>query len=260
MFLVGCVSALLILSPTKSFATVYDLADDWSDTANPNGVWQYRAGDAAINTHFPTFGPGLITNFNSAQPAWVAAASGPESIPAWFKSTGAIVYLPGTTTPDPTYDAPAGRIITHTTDPDTGIDSAFANVLWTSPISGIATITGDTWLARKSLGRSDDWFVLVNGLVVTDGVVSSTDSYTSANPFLFSNGSGGASVLTFPVSVGTTVDFEAIRAPGDDGDFVGVDLSISVVPEPAPWGLLTIGGVALLRRRTKLRPQWVGSY
>jgi hypothetical protein len=177
---VGCLfSALVTFSAS---AVTYDLASDWSDTSNPNGVWQYRAGNAPISTHFSTFGPGDVTSFNAAQPAWVGAASGHNSIPAWFKSSGAIVYEPSTTTPDPTYDAPAGRIITHTNDPDTGNDVSASNVLWTSPVSGIATISGDTWMARKSLGRSNDWYLIINGTTVTQGVVSSTDAYTSSSP------------------------------------------------------------------------------
>src|SRR5262249_17291828 len=99
----------------------------WSDTSNPNGVWQNRAGAAAITNYFPTLGPGLVTNFNAPQPAWVAAASGPNSIPAWFKSIGAVVYVPATTTPDSTYNAPAGRVTVQKNDLDTGNDVAAAN-------------------------------------------------------------------------------------------------------------------------------------
>ena len=142
---------------------------------------------------------------------------------------------------------------THTTDPLSGNDAALSNILWTSPIGGTATISGDTWQARKSLSRSNSWTLFHNGTAITGGSVTSSDSFTSSSPFLFQNGSGGAGVLTFPVAAGDTVMFQAVRISGA-GDFVGVDLSISVaVPEPGTLLLTALaagGGVGWYRRRT----------
>jgi hypothetical protein len=239
--------AALLPACSASAAPIYDLASDWSDTNNPNSVWQYRAGGAPIATHFSNWGPGLVTTFTAPQPAWVAAASGPNSVPAWFKSNGAVVHVPNTTTPDPTYDAPSGRVLAHTNDPFTGNDVAASNVLWTSPISGTAVISGDVWQARKSLGRANTWSLIVNGVTITSGVVSSADAFTSSNPMSFASGTGGPGVLTFPVNVGDTVAFQAVRVPnaGDTaGDFVGVDLTISV-PEPGSMLAFFFGGLAV---------------
>jgi hypothetical protein len=204
---------------------VFDLARDWSDTSNPNGVWQYRHGDTAITNHWAT-GWNPFEGFASAQPAWADTASTFGFIPAWFQSV--------TTSPDPTYDVPIGRVATHTTDPTNGDDSAWSNVLWTSPLDGVATISGDTWQAKKSLGRSNDWGLFHDGAILTGGIVTSTDPFNSSNPFLFQNGSGGPDVLTFPVAVGDTIMFEAVRAFSIAGDYVGVDLTITVTPGSSP--------------------------
>jgi hypothetical protein len=199
--------------------SVYDLASDWSDTSNPNSVWQYRHGDTVITNHEACWD---FADFQSPQPAWADAASlgEPGFIPAWFRS---VTTIPG----DPTYDVPIGRVATHTTDPYAGDDAALSNVVWTSPLDGVATISGDTWQARKSLGRSNTWELFHNDVLVTEGIVTSDDALNSSNPFLFQNGSGGQDVLTFPVAAGDTIKFEAVRA-SIYGDFVGVDLTITV--------------------------------
>jgi hypothetical protein len=124
-------------------------------------------------------------------------------------------------------------VATHTTDPYQGDDGAWSNVRWISPEAGVATISGDTWEARKSNGRSNAWGLFHNDVILTGGIVTSTDPFNSSNPFLFQNGSGGEDVLTFPVAVGDTIMFEAVRAFSIYGDFVGVDLTITVTEGPA---------------------------
>jgi hypothetical protein len=204
--------------------SVFDLASDWSDASNPNGVWQYRHAGTAITNHWPDWD----TNsefFVSPQQAWADVPNGFGRIPSWFQSV--------TTSIDPTYDVPIGRVATHTTDPYSGDDEALSNVLWTSPVDGVATISGDTWQARKSLGRSNTWALFHNDVNLTGGMLTSDDPFNSSNPFLFENGSGGADVLTFPVAVGDTIKFEAARLYSIYGDFVGVDLTITVTDGPA---------------------------
>jgi hypothetical protein len=40
-----CVCVLAQFVSSSAWATtVWDLADDWSDTSNPNGAWTYREG------------------------------------------------------------------------------------------------------------------------------------------------------------------------------------------------------------------------
>ena len=77
----GAVAAIFVLnglSPAAAGATVWDLADDWSDTQNPNGPWSYNAGASPIPTNFPNWA-------GSGNPAWAAAPSGFGHIPVWAK-------------------------------------------------------------------------------------------------------------------------------------------------------------------------------
>jgi hypothetical protein len=74
--------ALVIFTVATARAVTYDLNADWSDSANPNGVWTYREGTNALSGDFVT-----------AQPAWARNAVGSSNLPPWFKSS-AVVGLP----------------------------------------------------------------------------------------------------------------------------------------------------------------------
>ena len=63
--------------------TKYNLVADWSDTANPNGVWSYNDGNGSIANHVSNYVP---TNFPTAQPAWALAESGPGHIVSWLRT------------------------------------------------------------------------------------------------------------------------------------------------------------------------------
>lgn len=226
---------------------VYNLAADWSDVANPNGVWSYNQGANPIPVNQSDYAPHF---FLSPQPAWALATGGLGHTPSWFKSVT-------TNTVDPLYDLPIGRVGGHSTD-GASLDSAPANITWTSPLSGIATVSGGTWLARNQ-GRSNDWRLYVNDTLVTGGSLTTGDPYDSSNPLDFAAGFGGPSVLVFPVAVGDTVTFEMVKT-FIFGEFQGVDFQVSVanaaVPEPATVTLFAFGGMGLAaacwrsRRRT----------
>jgi hypothetical protein len=213
----------------------YDLATDWSDAHNPNGVWSYNQGTSPITIHQSNWN---TLDFSSPQPAWAAAqAQLPNHVPAWLKSLGVAS--------SPSLDAPKGRVLVHGTSPNSSTNQAPADVSWTSPLDGTIVITGDTWLARKIYGRAMDWNIYDNGTLLTHGSLTSSDPFTSAHPFLFASGTGGPSVLTRHVSVGEVITFET-HWTAVDAEFVGVDLTITAtateVPEPGSLILLLVGG------------------
>ena len=132
------------------------------------------------------------------------------------------------------------------------------NFLWTSPVNETITISGDAFEARGLAGRDNAWSLVVNGVTVSSGNLIPGDGYIRSNPFLFSNGSGGAAALTQTVAVGSTIEIllTDIGGPaGGGGDFVGVNLdlvSASPVPEPGSVALLigtVVTGAGFVRKR-----------
>src|SRR5262245_10764347 len=105
---------------------------------------------------------------------------------------------------------------------------------------------------RKNIGRIVDWHLTKNGAVLTGGTLTENDPYTSSDPFDFATGSGGASVLRIDVVPGDVIGVEAgYPVAPFHSDFVGVDFSILVVPEPSSFTLLAI--FALLIPSVRLR-------
>jgi hypothetical protein len=231
-------------APGGSALSGYDLREDWSELANPNGVWSYREGINAL-PHVSAW-QGLSGDFGSAQPAWARFATGTSNLPPWFKSS-AIVNV--------AHDWRAGDVVVHSTDFFNGLGSGAANVAWTSPVSGCATVTGGIWMGRD-IGRANHWALFDDGLLLTEGDIQSGDAYGSSVPFHFASGSGGALALSaIPVSIGEVLELRVTQtSPAGTGDYAVVDLQVSTVPEPSS-GLMTLVGftaIVCARRRKGL--------
>jgi hypothetical protein len=237
-------AAILFFLAFPSVAQTFDLKADWSDSANPNGVWLYRAGSTVL-PHVTSWPVGGFVS----QQGW---ANG-SSLPFWFQSTE---------TPSFAHDWQTGDVVVHTQDDFNGSGNGTANVVWVSPISGTIDITGGVWEGRDigSFGgglRGNQWNLYVKGQLVSTGTISGGDPYSRANPFTFSLGSGGPIALNdIPVALGDTVTLELVRT-SVDGDFVGVNLAIAAVPEPSQAALLAVGVFTLLtvsrRSRTRIK-------
>ena len=136
------VGAIFLAAAISGYAsTVYDLNTDWSDAANPNGPWTYRQGTTAL----PSQANWLPGQFSGVQPAWAVAASGLNHVSAWLKSSATPLFNVAD------LDFQIGDVLVHTQD-GSGPGLGPANVIWTSPITGVADITGSVWLARN-IGR-----------------------------------------------------------------------------------------------------------
>lgn len=204
---------------------VYDLDADWSDAVNPSGPWAYNSEPGTpIAMHVN----GWDSDFSGPQPAWATA---PGAVPVWFKTVSPAV-------PTGPTDLPVGTIGAHASN------TGNPGISWTAPVDGDVSVSGGIWLARKTLGRSMDWTLKVNGVPTTSGNVNSGDSFTSSNPFDLVNGSGGPSALTFSLLVGDVVDLELVKAPASPfSEFVGLNLTITqtVSTVPPPWPVILTG-------------------
>jgi hypothetical protein len=219
---------------TLSAAVVYDLKTDWSELVNPNGPWSYREGNNVL-PHVADW-QGLSGDFTGVQPAWARAETGNTNLPPWMM----IASPAGVTN-----DWQLGDIVTHSTDGFNGIGSGLSNVIWTSPLNGVIDVSGGTWMGRD-IGRGNHWDISLNGNLLTEGDIFSGDSFDRSSPFAFAAGSGGPAVLN-QISVVTgdvlRLQFTKTSAPGD---YAGVNLTISAVPEPSGIVAGLIGFFALI--------------
>lgn len=219
-------------------ASVYDLSNDWSNVNNPMGQWALYKNPTSLFT----INQADYWSDGSNYRAW-ADDPYPQQyhVPFWSRMDAAHA----------TSEVPEGTIFMHGSDPfRTGTD--YTAAFLTSPEAGIATITGDAWMPYKSLQRGVHWLVLRNGNLLTEGWLSYNDSYDAANPMSFADGTGGLGALTVPVVVGDQIELRILPnygTPDTLPTMAGLHMNVSVVPEPASLAVLSLGILALLRRR-----------
>lgn len=227
--LLACgIAVVAVVCAWESQATTYNLAADWSDAQNPNGVWSLykNATDLFAINQSDFSSDGSMQHAWADQPCFLNA-----HVPVWLKSKS------------------SGVINAHGSEFDrTGANVTF--VRWTCPSDGYATISGSIWtvsLYKRTMG----WNLLHNGSAITGGTVYSDGAQDADHPVLFSAGNGGAEVLSFGVKKGDAVDLllTSISEGGNLGDSVGLSLAIdSVAIEPLPPSLRiarVTGGVLL---------------
>jgi hypothetical protein len=199
---------------------VYDVAADWSDEENPSGLWSYFGDNYELLTINQTSWDAAGTIANTSQRAWAdATLPNPGHVPMWMKSSG-----------PSTLDMPGVGM--HGSE---GSNSSWVAVMWTCPANGTVNISGGVWQALKTVNdglggnhqnRNSDWRLRLNGTILASGNVSGTDSYSSANPFTFTEGAGGSSLEDIVVQQGDLLFLEFI-SPTSFATFNGIDLVIT---------------------------------
>jgi hypothetical protein len=207
---------------SNSYASIYDLRNDWSDAGNPNGVWSYNLNGFPLSSAYRGGDP-----WGTPQISWVTYGN----IVGWFKSNGTEQFP---------HDWIAGDIITHTPS-----GPSYTDITWTSPIDGVASISGGVWHTRD-IGRTNDWYIYINGGLAASGAVSSGGVYSRGNPFLYD-------LDNVSILIGDVIQ---LRLSGRGiGDYAGVNLTIetSATPVPIPGAIWLFGpglaGLVSLRRR-----------
>jgi hypothetical protein len=244
---------LFFSNPAAQAQVVADLNNNWSDTSNPIvgsfGSWTNFQGLTPL-PHVPDWTP---LGASTPQPAWAPSTTAGNIVPAEFKATSA------------QFGWQTGDIIIDTYDPTNGGSNGFGHFQWTTPSAGNATVSGSVFEGRVDPGRNTVWFLSINGLIVSQGMLIAGDGHDRSNPFLFSNGSGGPGVLVIPnVTAGTTFDLIVAKTGASTlGDFVGVSYSISVVGVPEPASVCLVGiacaGLAVVGLTRRWQRHTVGS-
>jgi len=225
---------LALVAATSAQASVYDLNADWSDLANPNGAWRL---DKNISTPF-TISQGDYWSNGTNQKAWADEPFQQNAhVPFWMKATvtTGLDYL-------------IGDVVMHGAVPwRTG--SADTSAVLVSPEAGIAIISGSTWETRD-IGRRMEWQLLKNGVVFSDGMLLPGQT-SRANPFLFSDGSGGIGAMAQFVAIGDRLELR-MHSLDDAPDIAGVNFRVEVVvPEPGAWVAAGFGLLFLAARRRR---------
>lgn len=225
--------ATIFSPPTADAATVvYDVATDWSDTQNPNGVWTYTGDNGVVLTANQADWDPARTFFSGQQAAWAdSSLPNPGHVPMWFRSSGASVL-----------DVPGVGM-----HGSAGFTNAWVGVAWRSPVNGRINIDGGVWHAFKAVdgfgsdhrGRNSDWRLRHNGTVLASGNVSGTDAFSSSSPFSFALGAGGNLLTDIVVAAGDEIVLEFI-SPTSFATFIGVDLVITAIDDGPPVPPTTI--------------------
>ena len=212
-------------------AATYDLKSDWSDLSNPNGAWSYNNSNGPIAVHQSSWG-NTDPTWVFGQAAWALTPTGPGHIVTWMKDEA--------TQSSPPYDLVAGDVNTHTWDGQNGASGTgnLSAVTWTAPSDGIYDFTGNFWQGVH-IGRSADAFVFVGCAAFTYVSLFDGDGFSRAAPFSF-----GATGI--PLAANDTIELRFVTT-SFAGTHVGVNLTITAVPEPTSLALTGMAAVALLR-------------
>lgn len=218
------VVACILLLTGVAGAVTYDLKTDWSNTDNPNGVWAYNQGTTLLPFQSDY---DLTHSFATNQQAWAYSAF-PDlgHVPVWMQaSTNGLFNT----------DVIAGDIIMHPySSPSSNYPYGEGNVIWTSPYTGTALITGNVWYAGSTAypGRSNDWALYLNGMTLDSGNVASGDGRSNPTTWSFSKNLNVGDVIMFQATAPST---------GAYPYFAGVNLTIDVTPVPLPGAVWLLG-------------------
>ncbi|HEY3243212.1 MAG TPA: hypothetical protein VGM03_07660 [Phycisphaerae bacterium] len=204
--------ALPLLLTSSAVASVYDVVADFSATNNPTGTWSY--GSTASLGGFDLY-TAVIPGSDGASPVWLRNPAELFVGPLVWKNLGA-----------PAYGVPTGKVSLHPGPTD------FSGVRWTSPESGLATVTGA--FGAGDIGLVSVWILQDSSIIFQTSGAASTEAFA----------------LTTLVAPGTTVDFVVGNFDGIFADNTPLSATISVVPEPSCIGAAALLSLMAFRRRS----------
>jgi hypothetical protein len=126
-------------------------------------------------------------------------------------------------------DARPGEIVVKTTTPGSGYGPA--NITWTSPESGLVTLSGTVWPASGAQVADHTWTLYEGSRALSTGTILAQE-FSHTGPFQIALGSGGPGALrNITFSKGEVLK---LMLTSSQSDQVGVDLSVSLNPSGIP--------------------------
>ena len=205
-----------VINSAKS-STIYSAGDDFSGTANQNGVWSYTDGSTLLSSSVSVGG---VSTWNNTGSLWGQQVSGnttkvDQELLNWF-----------TLSPNELRLDPEGQTVSAT---------------FTAPSSGVYSITGD--FAGDFLGEG----VNVGIAILDNGSTVFSNSLLKSLIISFN--------LSETLNAGDTIAFEVLGAGGFGGQstalraYVTATGSSTAVPEPTTLAFLAVGLAGLGGRR-----------
>jgi hypothetical protein len=214
---------LCAMSASRSLATVYDAAADFSASSNPNAPWQYGSEI--------TLGGAFTLHANAGVVV---------GLDYWDTTNGSSMShnATGSTITGGSWNMLAGELGMHP-----GITGQFSIVRFVAPSSGPYDLDARFYGRDFQGPTSTDVHVVVNGAPVFSAIVNSF------------RGAGQSYSTSMTLAAGDLVDFAVGWGPNANYGFdsTGLEATMEFVPEPGTLLLLGAGttGLAAIGRRKK---------
>jgi hypothetical protein len=229
---------LASLAHQAGAATIWNLANDFSLAANPNGAWTYQLEVTAPDDD-KAYTP-LLTNTRSANEIWGTTFATPPTMRTqaggfWGigRNDTGVTQISANVVWDP------GEVLFHP-DPDFADGGGRLVISWTAP----AAMTVDVgWeYAKRALDGADG----VGMGVLHESVGPNTVLRGFADP----DGANGT-FDNLAVLAGDSLHFRFDNWPTAGGDITWADITVTQIPEPGSLALLSFTAIGLLMRRRR---------
>ena len=217
--LVLLVVGALACNALGTIGDIWDLSADWSDAVNPFGAWSVTdPAGTAMNQNVAYADAALyaagetIWSMNPGN-SWMGAMK-MDADAGYAYNTATNAYL-------------AGDIVGH----------AEHQIRWTAQEAGEFRFTGDVWRIRNNAGA--------DALVWSNSTGAWLSLWGSGN---IEAGNDRNNSIAYDITLDMDAGEEFVLAIGGS-DYVGRNMAVEQVPEPATMALLGLGSLIAIRRK-----------